>query len=181
MQSFPIPALLVGESIELRPLAVNDFEVLYSVASDPLIWAQHPSSTRYQEPVFREWFSEALASNSTFVIYDRSNGQVIGSSRYYQFNEAQHDVAIGYTFLSREKWGGRTNGELKRMMLAYAFQSVDTVWLHVGGQNIRSQRAVEKLGGRLSHTSTQSSAGVPEKVSYKIERATFEGGRYASN
>lgn len=87
MQSLPISPSIVGESLELRPLEARDFESLYSVASDPLIWTQHPSSLRYQEPVFHEWFNEALASKSAFIVIDRSNNQVIGSSRYYELDE----------------------------------------------------------------------------------------------
>lgn len=176
MQALPISPSILGESLELRPLEAGDFESLYSVASDPLIWVQHPSPTRYQEPVFREWFNEALTSQSALVVIDRGSSNVVGSSRYYEFSEEKREVAIGYTFLSREKWGGGTNGELKRLMLKHAFLWVDTVWFHVASQNIRSQRAMEKIGGKLSHKSIkQLTVGQQENYFYKIERAIFEG------
>ncbi|TFF14327.1 N-acetyltransferase [Pseudomonas sp. BCA14] len=175
MQSLPVAAPIVGASLELRPLAPGDFEALYHVASDPLIWAQHPSPTRYQEAVFREWFKDALMSDSVLVVIDRSSHQVVGSSRYYEFNEKAREVAIGYTFLAREKWGGGANGELKRLMLRHAFQWVDTVWFHIAAQNIRSQRAMEKIGGKFSHSSIKQLAhGTQENFFYKVERATFE-------
>ncbi|MCU7645637.1 GNAT family N-acetyltransferase [Pseudomonas piscis] len=171
MQSLPIPQSIVGESLELRPLEATDFDSLYSVASDPLVWAQHPSPMRYQESVFREWFKEALASQCALVVLDRSNNQVIGSSRYYEFDEEKREVAIGYTFLARAKWGGGTNKELKDMMLTYAFQLVDTVWFHVDSQNIRSQRAMEKIGGRLSHRATRQLIDrTQEYLLYKVEK-----------
>ncbi|NVZ69245.1 GNAT family N-acetyltransferase [Pseudomonas costantinii] len=174
MQSLPLSTSIVGKSLELRPLQTRDFKPLYGVASDPLIWAQHPSPTRYQEPVFREWFDAALVSNALVVI-DRGSQQIVGSSRYYEFSEEKREVAIGYTFLSRDKWGGSANGELKRLMLTHAFQWVDTVWFHVAGQNIRSQRAMEKIGGQFSHTSIkQLAVGSQENFFYKVERATFE-------
>lgn len=175
MQSLPLSASIVGELIELRPLQAEDFDALYRVASDPLIWAQHPSPTRYQEAVFRQWFDEAMKSESVLVVIDRASHQVVGSSRYYEFNEKTREVAIGYTFLAREKWGGGVNGELKRLMLTHAFQWVDTVWFHIAGQNVRSQRAMEKIGGTFSHTSIkQLAVGTQENFFYKIERATFE-------
>ncbi|MBI6908181.1 GNAT family N-acetyltransferase [Pseudomonas palleroniana] len=174
MQSLPVAASIVGDSLELRPLAPGDFDALYNVASDPLIWAQHPSPTRYQETVFREWFKEALTSNSVLVVIDRSSGKVVGSSRYYEFSEKTREVAIGYTFLAREKWGGGANAELKRLMLEHAFQWVDTVWFHIAAQNIRSQRAMEKIGGKFSHSSIkQLAVGTQENFFYKVERATF--------
>lgn len=173
MQSLPIPQSIVGESLELRPLEATDFDSLYSVASDPLVWAQHPSPMRYQESVFREWFKEALASQCALVVLDRTNNQVIGSSRYYEFDEGKREVAIGYTFLARDKWGGGTNKELKDLMLAYAFQLVDTVWFQVDSQNIRSQRAMEKIGGRLSHRATRQLIDrTQEYLLYKIEKAS---------
>lgn len=44
------------------PYLFKAFESLNNVASDPLVWAQHPSPRCYQEPVLREWFNEALTS-----------------------------------------------------------------------------------------------------------------------
>lgn len=175
MHSLPLSPSITGESLELRPLQPSDFNALYSVACDPLIWAQHPSPARYQEPVFREWFAEALKTESVLVVLDRASHKVVGSSRYYEFNAKQREVAIGYTFLAREKWGGGANGELKHLMLKHAFQWVDTVWFHVAGQNIRSQRAMEKIGGQFSHTSTKQLAnGTQENFFYKVELARFE-------
>ena len=175
MQSLPLSPLLVGESLELRPLEAVDFAALYGVACDPLIWAQHQSSTRYQEPVFRQWFDDALAARSTLIVIDRDSGKVAGSFRYYEFNEDQREVAIGYTFLAREKWGGSANKELKYLMLGHAFQWVDTVWFHVAGSNIRSQRAMEKIGGQLSHTVLkQVNGGTQENLFFKVRRTAFE-------
>jgi len=176
MQVLPVSPSILGESLELRPLEARDFESLYRAASDPLIWVQHPSPTRYQEPVFREWFNEAITSQSALIVIDRDSNNVVGCSRYYEFSEEKREVAIGYTFLSREKWGGGANGELKRLMLNHAFQWVDSVWFHIAGQNIRSQRAMEKIGGKLSHKSIKPlTEGQQENFHYKIERATFEG------
>lgn len=176
MQVLPVSPSILGESLELRPLETGGFESLYRAASDPLIWVQHPSPTRYQEPVFREWFNEAITSQSALIVIDRDSNNVVGSSRYYEFNEEKREVAIGYTFLSREKWGGGANGELKQLMLKHAFQWVDTVWFHIAGQNIRSQRAMEKNGGTLSHKSIKPlTEGRQENFHYKIERAIFEG------
>ncbi|MGE8452754.1 MAG: GNAT family N-acetyltransferase [Pseudomonadales bacterium] len=171
MQLLPLAPSTIGESLELRPLEIDDFEALYRVASDPLIWAQHPSPTRYQEPVFHPWFNEALASKSALIVIDRSNNQVIGSSRYYQFDEKKREVTIGYTFLARDHWGGETNGELKHLMLTHAFQWVDTVWFHVDSQNVRSQRAMEKIGGHLFRRATrQLTDRTQEYLLYKIDK-----------
>lgn len=171
MQLLPLAPSTIGESLELRPLEIDDFEALYRVASDPLIWAQHPSPTRYQEPVFQQWFNEALASKSALIVIDRRSNQVIGSSRYSEFDEKKREVTIGYTFLARDHWGGGTNRELKHLMLTHAFQWVDTVWFQVDSQNVRSQRAMEKIGGRLFRRATrQLTDRTQEYLLYKIDK-----------
>ena len=124
----------------LRPLQTDDFEALYQAASDPLIWAGHPSSQRYQRPVFEQWFEDASQSQGALVIIERESGYIIGTSRYYEYDEHQREVAIGFTFLIRAHWGGVTNAELKKLMLDHAFQWVDRVWFHVSPANIRSQK-----------------------------------------
>jgi RimJ/RimL family protein N-acetyltransferase len=74
--------VLKGQLLELRPLRPEDFEDLYAVASDPLIWEQHPHKNRYQVDVFREFFRQGLASGGALIVVDSKNSKVIGSSRY---------------------------------------------------------------------------------------------------
>jgi len=143
---------LVGELIEVRPLAADDWEELFAVASDPLIWEQHPARERWREDVFREFFREALETGSAFVVIERKTGRIIGSSRYYLsdqggFDPAESSVEIGWTFLARAFWGGEYNRELKRLMLDHAFQFVERVVFVIGVTNFRSQKALEKIGG----------------------------------
>lgn len=138
---------LVGEKIIIRPLLADDFDALYLAASDPLIWEQHPDSERYKKDIFKvRFFDGGLASGSAFVIVDQKTDTVIGSSRYYDWDEEKRSVAVGYTFIQRSHWGNGTNHELKALMLAYAFTFADVVWFHVASENHRSRKAVEKLG-----------------------------------
>jgi RimJ/RimL family protein N-acetyltransferase len=143
---FELQPTLRGELLSLRPLTVDDFAVLYAVASDPLIWEQHPQRDRYQESVFRGFFRDALASGGALVAIDNRSGAVIGSSRFNAYDEAARAIEIGWTFLARSHWGGSYNREMKRLMLNHAARFVDEVLFVVGSSNRRSQRAVEKLG-----------------------------------
>lgn len=143
---FDLQPILDGELVRLRPLRPGDWAALYAVAADSLIWEQHPCSDRYQEDVFRKFFEEALASGGAFVIMDATDGAIIGSSRYYGYDEAKSEVEIGWTFLARKYWGGACNGELKQLMLGHALGSVERVVFIVGPGNRRSQRALEKIG-----------------------------------
>ena len=154
--------VLIGENIRLRPLDSGDFAYLFQVANDPLIWEQHPSSLRYQRDVFeREVFETGLKSKSTLVITDNTSSQVIGSSRFYDIDEEKCELAIGYTFLARSHWGGVTNKEVKSLMLNHAFTWASRVWFHVGSCNIRSCRALEKIGAKLSHEESRDINGEP--------------------
>jgi len=143
---FEYQPVLNGELLELRPLRAEDYDGLYQVASDPGMWEQHPVPTRYQEPVFRELFQEALACGGTMVAIDAQDRRIIGSSRFHGYNRERREVEIGWTYLARSHWGGRYNGEMKRLMLEHAFRVVDSVVLLVAPLNVRSQRAAEKIG-----------------------------------
>jgi N-acetyltransferase len=167
--------ILKGELLELRPLRPDDFDALYAVASDPLIWEQHPHNTRYQEEVFRKFFRDALASGGALIAIDSKAGRVIGSSRYDGFDQAKSQVEIGWTFLARSHWGGVYNAEMKRLMLDHAFKFVHNVTFVVGTQNFRSQKAVEKLGA-VRAGSTVDSGGADCFV-YRITAAQWEHAR----
>lgn len=159
---------LRGALIELRPLRADDWDALFAVASDPLIWEQHPASDRHQEAVFREFFRVALESGGAFVVLDRRDGRIIGSSRYHGYDAAAREIEIGWTFLARAYWGGQYNGEMKRLMLEHAFQFVERVIFVVGARNIRSRRAVERIGGVLLES---HQARAPDRVVYGIARS----------
>jgi len=145
--SFDLQPTLKGELLSLRPLLPEDFHDLYAVASDPLIWEQHPSKDRYQEEVFKEFFREGLESGGTLIAIDAKDGRVIGSSRYHGYDQKKSEIEIGWTFLARSHWGGVYNREMKQLMLWHAFRFVDHVVFLVGPKNLRSQKALEKIGG----------------------------------
>jgi RimJ/RimL family protein N-acetyltransferase len=163
---------LEGDLLELRPLGAADFRDLYAVAGDPLLWEQHPCKDRYKEEVFKVFFHEALASGGALLAIDRTDGRAIGSSRFHGYDEARSQVEIGWTFLARSHWGGAYNGEMKRLMLRHAFRFVRSVIFVVGSHNVRSQRAVEKIGGvRVGERRDGSGR---ESLVYRIEAEAFE-------
>ena len=147
---------------------------LFLVASDPLIWEQHPASDRYKEEVFRDFFREALASGGAFAVTDRKTQKIIGSSRYFGLDPEKSEIEIGWTFLARAYWGGRYNREMKRLMLDHAFRFVDTVVFLVGPKNLRSQKAMEKIGGVRAGTRLKPNANgiMFESVVFQIGKRT---------
>ena len=148
---FDAQPTLRGPTLRVRPLTPEDFDALFAVARDPLIWEQHPQPDRHRPDAFRQFFDDAMASGAALVV-ETDGGEVFGSSRYHGYDEERSEVEIGWTFLARAFWGETTNRELKTLMLDHAFRSVRRVVFRVGPGNIRSQRAVEKLGARRAGT-----------------------------
>ena len=140
---------LTGTHITLRPLAAQDFHELFAAASDPLIWVQHPDPDRGTSRGFPPFFEGALKSKGCLVAIDPAQRSVIGWSRYSNYAQGEQ-ITIGYTFLARSHWGGATNAEMKRLMLRHAFTDVQEVLFTVAERNMRSRRAVQKLGAELA-------------------------------
>jgi RimJ/RimL family protein N-acetyltransferase len=160
--------VLRGALLELRPLTAEDYRPLFGAASDPLIWEQHPDD-RHLEERFRAFFDESLASGGALVVSDRTTGAIVGTSRFHGYDEARSEVEIGWTFLARSHWGGTYNAELKALMLRHAFRFVESVVFLVDPQNIRSQRAVEKIGGVRIEPRTDDTGRT--SVTYRIDAA----------
>lgn len=167
---------LYGAKLLLRPLDENDFETLYQVASDPLIWEQHPDRERYTRERFQQYFRSGMSSKVALAICDLSTGQIIGSSRFADHDPSQSSVEIGYTFLSRPYWGGGYNQELKTLMLNYAFRFVETVFFFVGDKNFRSQKAMQKIGGLEVERVLRPQASLAPALSviYEMKKSTWK-------
>lgn len=160
--------ILTGFLVKARPLLPEDRDALYSVASDPLIWKQHPASNRYLENEFEKYFLDAIESQGALLVVSTDTSDVIGSSRYHGFNEEESEIEIGWTFLARKYWGGKYNGELKQLMLSHAFKFVKTVIFRIGPENLRSQKSVEKIGGVKD-----DNLDIKGNVVYRVTKSTY--------
>jgi RimJ/RimL family protein N-acetyltransferase len=169
--SFDLQPVLTGELLELRPLRAEDFHDLYAVAADPLIWEQHPMKNRHEAEPFKVFFCEALESGGALVAIDFKDGRLIGSSRFHGYYAEKSEIEIGWTFLARSHWGGIYNREMKQLMLRHAFRFVNNVVFLVDPQNLRSQRAVEKIGG--VRVGSRPDGGGRDSFVYQITASTF--------
>lgn len=138
--------LLQNNLVIAQPLKLSDFESLYTAASDPLIWEQHPNKNRYQREAFGNYFKGAIESGGAFLVKDSQTNEIIGSSRYSDYSAETDTVSIGYTFLIRSYWGSGCNYALKKLMLDHIFQYVSTVTFYIGAGNKRSQISIERFG-----------------------------------
>jgi N-acetyltransferase len=175
---FDTKLILEDDTILLRPMEPADWDATFAAACDPLIWSLHPAHDRWKEHVFRNYFDEAIADDAAFVVIDKSDGRVIGSSRYSFERAVGNEVEIGWTFLSRDHWGGDTNRRMKRLMLGHALAHYDRAIFLVGETNLRSRRAMEKIGGKLTDrllVSEMTGAEVTHVI-YAIDRENFANG-----
>jgi N-acetyltransferase len=168
---FELQPILIGELVELRPLRQEDFEALYAVASDPLVWEQHPVPDRCKRDVFAGFFAGVMKSGGGMVAIDRSDERIVGSSRFDHYDEAASQIEIGGTFFARSHWEKGFNREMKRLMLTHAFRFVNIVNFVVGVRNFRSQRAMEKLGAL--HVGTKMVPNAGEHLIYQITAEGF--------
>jgi RimJ/RimL family protein N-acetyltransferase len=138
------------------------------------VWEQHPNPNRFQRQVFETYFKGAMASKGAFIIKSSATGDVIGCTRFYDYNEAESQVLIGYTFFGRAFWGKGFNPAAKKLMLDYAFQFVDKVIFHVGVNNTRSRIAMDRLGAINAGLEEVAYFGEPPKMNvvYVISRPT---------
>lgn len=173
---FSIQPILENEQYQLIPLQQGDFESLYEVASDPEVWKQHPNKDRYRKEVFRTFFEGAMKSGGAFKITEKSSGEILGSTRFYDYNQSDNSIFIGYTFYGTKSWGKGINPQVKKMMLQYIFQFVDTVYFHVGKDNIRSRTAMERLGAEKIGEEEIAYFGEPSRINiiYQIKKEKYE-------
>lgn len=168
MNPFKAQVILTSESFLLRPLMADDFDALYEVANDPLLWQQHPQHDRWQKPVFEAFFNTALTNpEGCYVIVERESMDIVGSSRFYDYSSTDSCIRLGFTFIARRLWGSQANGDIKHAMLEYAFSQVENVLFDVGIKNFRSRRALEKLGAKIQ------SLAPDDKVVYCLTKTDY--------
>jgi RimJ/RimL family protein N-acetyltransferase len=166
---FDYKPVLKGELLVLRPLLESDFDGLYGVACDPEIWKLHPEKDRYKRAVFERYFADAVKSDTALIALDCVDGKPIGTSRFHGFDAQKSEVEIGWSFLSRACWGGRYNGEMKKLMIDHVYKYVDNILFIIGKENLRSQKAAQKIGAELIDNSFVR--GGLENVVYRISRS----------
>lgn len=174
--NFSIQPILENESVILYPLQEDDFDTLYAAASDPKVWEQHPNKDRWKKEVFQNFFNGAMQSKGAFRIVDKQTGATIGSTRFYDYDEENNHILIGYTFYAVSCWGKGINPRVKAFMLDYIFQYVSKVQFHIGATNLRSQIAIGRLGAEKISEENIAYFGETPKLNfiYEITRENWK-------
>jgi RimJ/RimL family protein N-acetyltransferase len=146
------PVTLEGRWVRLEPLRADHLDALTLVAGDAEIWTWFPWPLDQQD-YMREWLDSALEAAAhgdelPFVIAERESGTIIGSTRFMDIRPGHRAVEIGSTWLETRWWRTAMNSEAKYLMLLHAFGAWGClrVALKTDLLNVRSQRAIERLG-----------------------------------
>lgn len=139
---------LANQQVTLRPLALADAEALGTVAGEPDLY-QWTTGVPHDTDSALAWIRTALADphRVAFAVLD-ADGRLVGSTSFYEVDEASRSLAIGYTFYGPATMGTAVNPAAKLLLCDYAFtvcDAVRVVW-HTHVQNARSRAAIAKLG-----------------------------------
>ncbi|WBO84034.1 GNAT family N-acetyltransferase [Hymenobacter yonginensis] len=158
--------VLENHRVLLRPLQTADFEALRPVAATPELWAY--TLTRADDPIsLAAYLTEAVRGREQqrrypFLIVDKQTGRAAGSTSYYNLDEADARLSIGYTWVGQEFQRTGLNRAAKHLLLHYAFEVLgcERVELETDSRNHKSQNAMRRMGateeGTLrSHRRTQ--------------------------
>jgi RimJ/RimL family protein N-acetyltransferase len=147
---------LAGKYVYLELLSPGHREIIRPLARDERIWEFNKMllvDDRFDN-MYDDYFDtalnkEAMGGQHTFVIRSTQNRTIIGMTRLYEINKRDKSATIGYTWYIPSVWGKVHNKECKLLLLQFIFEQLKFMRaeLRVAHQNIRSQKAVEKIGG----------------------------------
>ncbi|MDM1371318.1 GNAT family N-acetyltransferase [Myroides marinus] len=147
------PLVLEGNTVKLVPLEEHHLEELYKASSDKELWRLVPTDCSDRDTFYAN-YRNALAARDKwvqypFVILDKETNAIIGSTRFFEMYEADKKLEIGWTWITQGYWGTVVNIECKLLLLTYCFETlkVNRVQLKTKDDNIRSRKAIEKIGG----------------------------------
>lgn len=153
LSSSPLSPITLGDDhVVLEPLRLEHADALERAAADGELWnlwftsAPAPGQARaYVEQALQ---GHAEGTMLPFAVREAGSGEIVGTTRYYDFAPALPRLAIGYTWYARRWQKSHLNTACKRLLLQYAFEIIGCVAVefHTDHRNLDSQRAIERLG-----------------------------------
>ena len=149
-------SLLQGKYVTLETLHPDHIPKLQTLARDERLWeytktllVNETFDAQFEKYIATAFDDRNMGGQHSFVIRDVANDEIIGMTRYYKIEPSQKRLSIGYTWYIPDVWGKVHNKECKLLLMQYAFETLgyQRVEFEVAHQNIRSQKAVEKIGG----------------------------------
>ncbi|WP_238993047.1 GNAT family N-acetyltransferase [Jiangella aurantiaca] len=172
---------LANPWIELEPLTPGHLDELTAAVSEPdelfrwvATWRPGPSGLA--EPLERTLAAAAHGDVAPWAIRRRADGHVVGSTSYLDIDEANGRVEVGSTWIGPAWWRTEVNTATKLLVIGHAFETLglERVALKTDHLNVRSQRAIERLGavreGVMRHHMRRPDGTWRDTVYYSILR-----------
>jgi N-acetyltransferase len=146
------PASLQDDHVLLEPLGLHHIPDLEAATADGELWKLWFTSAPApgQAKAYIEKALDGLAANTMlpFAVREKTSGDIVGTTRFYEFKPELPRIAIGYTWYAKRWQKSHLNTACKRLLLKHAFESLDCVAVefHTDRRNLDSQRAIERLG-----------------------------------
>lgn len=142
---------LNGETVKLLPISLHHIEGLWEAAKPDEIWTYMATTVRSKEEM-KQMIASAIQKREkgteyTFTVVNQED-KIIGSTRYLDISPEQKSLEIGSTWYHPDSWRTSINTECKYLLLQHAFESwkVRRVQLKTDSRNLRSQKAIERIG-----------------------------------
>jgi N-acetyltransferase len=169
------PVELTGKKVKLLPMEQEHVESLFEAGKYPDIWKVTQGQILSIDEA-KNYVDKALGQDHAlpFVIFDLASQKVVGSTRLYDISVQNRGLEIGSTWLTPSVWGTHVNTECKYLLLRHCFETfgILRVQIKTDSRNIRSQKAIERLGavkeGVLRNHMLLADGYVRDSVYYSI-------------
>ncbi len=147
------PVVLTGKFVRLEPLSTEHVDGLVAIGMEAEIWQYMPYGPMISRDAIRGWVENILshASEGTdmpFAVIHLRSGKVAGATRYMDIRPPHYGLEIGGTWYGADYRRTVVNTECKYLLLQHAFENLKCirVQLKTDSRNVRSQKAIERLG-----------------------------------
>ena len=145
------PPTLSDKGVTLEPLTIEHAKGLSEACQDGKLWTIEVTSAPTPESVIDYiQLADSMDNRLAFAVIDNVSGRVIGSTSYHDVLPNAKRLEIGYTWYAQSYWRTHVNTVCKLMLLTHAFETLDyqTVGWRTDGENVQSQKAIERLGAK---------------------------------
>ncbi|WP_243048281.1 GNAT family N-acetyltransferase [Dyella sp. RRB7] len=148
------PFRLEDDYVALEPLSPGHAPALESAAADGELWklwfTSAPAPGETAAYIAKALDGQAAGQMLPFAVREKRTGEIIGTTRFYDFVSEPPRVAIGYTWYAKRWQKSHVNTACKRLLFKHAFETLGcvAVELHTDHRNLDSQRAIERLGAQ---------------------------------
>jgi len=145
------PPTLSDKGVTLEPLIMAHAKGLSEACQDGELWTIEVTSAPTPESVIDYiQLADSMDNRLAFTVIDDASGRVIGSTSYHDILPNAKRLEIGYTWYAQSYWRTHVNTVCKLMLLTHAFETLgyQTVGWRTDGENLQSQKAIERLGAK---------------------------------